>query len=85
MPYHNVPAGTYRFQVKAFLLESPEAYDTRTIEITVPPSPLLSPAAVWVYMVLMAVGMLFGLWWYQERLRKQQQGQYTMFEQEQQQ
>jgi hypothetical protein len=36
-------------------------------------------------MVLMAVGMLFGLWWYQERLRKQQQGQYTMFEQEQQQ
>lgn len=83
--YHNVPAGTYRFQVKAFLLESPEAYDTRTIEITVPPSPLLSPAAVWVYMVLMAVGMLFGLWWYQERLRKQQQGQYTMFEQEQQQ
>ncbi len=83
--YHNVPAGTYRFQVKAFLLESPEAYDTRTIEITVPPSPLLSPTAVWVYMVLMAVGMLFGLWWYQERLRKQQQGQYTMFEQEQQQ
>ena len=61
--YHNVPAGTYRFQVKAFLLESPEAYDTRSIEITVPPSPL----------------------WYQERLRKQQQGQYTMFEQEQQQ
>lgn len=83
--YHNVPAGTYRFQVKAFLLESPEAYDARSIEITVPPSPLLSPAAVWVYMVLMAVGMLFGLWWYQERLRKQQQGQYTMFEQEQQQ
>jgi hypothetical protein len=83
--YHNVPAGTYRFQVKAFLLESPEAYDARSIEITVPPSPLLSPAAVWVYMVLMAAGMLFGLWWYQERLRKQQQGQYTMFEQEQQQ
>ena len=83
--YHNVPAGTYRFHVKAFLMESPEAYDTRTIEITVPPSPLLSKTAVWVYMVLMAVGMLFGLWWYQERLRKQQQGQYTMFEQEQQQ
>ena len=83
--YYNVPAGTYRFHVKAFLMESPEAYDTRTIEITVPPSPLLSKTAVWVYMVLMAVGMLFGLWWYQERLRKQQQGQYTMFEQEQQQ
>ncbi len=83
--YHNVPAGTYRFHVKAFLMESPEAYDTRTIEITVPPSPLLSKTAVWVYMVLMAVGMLFGLWWYQERLRKQQQEQYTMFEQEQQQ
>ena len=68
--YRGVPAGTYRFQVKAFLLESPEAYDVRTIEVVVPPSFLLSPTAVWVYMVLLAIGMLYGLWWYQERLRK---------------
>ena len=68
--YRGVPAGTYRFQVKAFLLESPEAYDVRTIEVVIPPSFLFSPTAVWIYMVLLAIGMLYGLWWYQERLRK---------------
>ena len=70
--YHGVPAGTYRFQVKAFLLESPEAYDMRTIEITIPPSFIFSPAAIWIYMILLAAGLLWGLWWYQEWLRKQQ-------------
>ena len=69
--YKGVPAGTYRFQVKAFLLESPEAYDVRTIEVVIPPSFMLSSTAVWIYMALMAIGLLFGLWWYQEHLRKQ--------------
>jgi uncharacterized membrane protein YpjA len=32
---------------------------------------MLSSTAVWIYMALMAIGLLFGLWWYQERLRKQ--------------
>lgn len=50
--YSNVPAGTYRFKVKAFLLESPEKYDLRTIEIKVPPYFLLSSGAIWVYMLL---------------------------------
>lgn len=68
--YRGLAAGTYRFQAKAFLLESPEAYDVRTIEVVVPPSFLLSPTAIWIYMVLLAIGMLYGLWWYQERLRK---------------
>ena len=68
--YRGVAAGTYRFQVKAFLLESPEAYDVRTIEVVIPPSFLLSPTAVWIYMVLLAIGMLYSLWWYQEHLRK---------------
>ena len=68
--YEGVPAGTYRFQVKAFLLESPEAYDVRTIEVVIPPSFMFSPTAVWIYMALLAIGMLYGLWWYQERLRK---------------
>ncbi|MBE6262171.1 MAG: hypothetical protein E7107_15415 [Prevotella sp.] len=69
--YKGVPAGTYRFHAKAFLLESPEAYDVRTIEVVIPPSFMLSSTAVWIYMALMAIGLLFGLWWYQERLRKQ--------------
>ena len=33
--YNDVPAGKYTFQVKAFLLESPDQYDIRTMEVTV--------------------------------------------------
>ncbi len=68
--YNNVPAGTYRFHVKAFLLESPENYDIRTIEVTIPPLFILSPVAIWIYMLLFCVGGLALLWWYQERLRR---------------
>ena len=72
--YSDVPAGTYRFMVKAFLLESPEAYDMRTIEVVIPPYFIFSSSAVWLYMILIAAGLLFGLWWYQEKLRKQYAG-----------
>lgn len=68
--YNDVPAGTYHFQVKAFLLESPENYDMRTIEVVVPPFFLLSTMAVWFYIVLLALGGIAFLWWYQERLRR---------------
>ena len=71
--YDNVPAGTYRFQVKAFLLESPDAYDMRTIEVVVPPYFIFAPAAIWIYMIILAAALLYGMWWYQERLRKQQE------------
>ena len=47
--YNNVPAGTYTFKVKAFLLESPDKFDMRSIEVTVPSSFLLSPTAFWIY------------------------------------
>ena len=33
--YNDVPAGKYTFKVKAFLLESPEKYDIRTMEVIV--------------------------------------------------
>ena len=68
--YDGVPAGTYRFHVKAFLLESPENYDIRTIEITVPPLFIFSGTAIWIYMLILAVGGLWLLWWYQKRLFK---------------
>ncbi len=68
--YGDVPSGTYKFQVKAFLLESPEAYDMRTIEVVIPPYFIFSSKAVWIYMLLVAAGLLYGLWWYQERLKK---------------
>ncbi len=68
--YKDLPTGTYYFQVKAFLLESPDAYDMRTIEVTVPPPFLLSSTAVWIYMSILLIGMLTGLWWHQEKMRK---------------
>ena len=68
--FKNIPTGTYRFQVKAYLLESPEAYDMRTIEVVVPPHFLLSSVAVWIYIPFIATLLLGGLWWYQEKLRK---------------
>ncbi len=73
--YNGVPSGTYQFKVKAFLLESPEAYDMRTIEVVIPPYFIFSSGAVWIYMLIVTVGLLFGLWWYQERLRTQYKSQ----------
>ena len=57
--YKDVPAGTYTFKVKAFLLESPEKYDLRTIEVIVPSSPLLSSTALWIYLgILLTVAVV---------------------------
>ena len=71
--YTNVPAGKYLFQVKAFLLESPEAYDLRTMEVVIPPSFIFTPKAVWVYMLLFCGGLLYFMWWYQRRLLRERQ------------
>ena len=70
--YSNLATGHYRFKVKAFLLESPEKFDMRQIDIIVPPYFLLSPAAIWVYMI---VGMALGIWllfWRQRVLAKRE-------------
>ena len=69
--YSDLPAGNYRFQVKAFLLESPDNYDMRTIEVVVPAFFLLSTTAIWIYLLLLggtAVGLLL---WYQNRQLRQ--------------
>ena len=66
--YSNLPTGKYTFKVKAFLLESPDKYDMRQIELTVPPYFLLSKNAIWLYMFL---GMGLGIWlllWRQHKL-----------------
>lgn len=47
--YSNVPAGKYKFKVKAFLLESPEKYNIQEMTIVVPPYMLASPLALWIY------------------------------------
>jgi ligand-binding sensor domain-containing protein len=78
--YRDLPAGNYLFQVKAFLLESPENYDMRTLEVVIPPYFLLSSSAVWFYLFLLMVGGITGLWWYQEQLRKRYQPQIQTFD-----
>ena len=68
--YSGLPAGTYEFKVKAFLLESPDKYDMKTITIVVPPHFLLSQSAIWIYMILAAAIVITLLYIKEERRRK---------------
>ena len=68
--YSGLPAGTYEFKVKAFLLESPDKYDMKTITIVVPPHFLLSQSAIWIYMFLAAAIVITILYIKEERRRK---------------
>ena len=68
--YSGVPGGTYKFKVKAFLLESPDKYDMRTITIIVPPHFLLSTTAIWIYLILLAALAIFLMIRYQDKLRR---------------
>ena len=68
--YEDLPWGTYTFKVKAFLLESPEAYDMRTVSVVVPPPFLLSSTAIWIYLGLAVLIALLVLWRRQEHLRR---------------
>ncbi|MGN1229277.1 MAG: two-component regulator propeller domain-containing protein [Prevotella sp.] len=70
--YSGLPAGTYEFKVRAFLLESPDKYDLKTITVVVPQHFLLSENAVWIYMVLAAAVAITLLYIKQERRRKEE-------------
>ncbi len=72
--YEDLPYGEYTFKVKAFLLESPEAYDMRSVHVIVPPPFLLSSTAIWIYLGVAAVLSIFFLIRYQNRLRRQKYG-----------
>ena len=69
--YTDVPAGRYTFKVKAFLLEAPDKYDMRTIDIVVPNHFLLSSDAIWLYMALAVAAMLGVMFWRQKKLAMQ--------------
>jgi len=69
--YAGLPAGTYTFKVKAFMLESPEKYDMKTLEIKVPPFWLLSTVAVWIYVILFSIGIVTYFYYKRERARKE--------------
>ena len=67
--YSDVPHGTYKFKVKAFLLESPDKYDMRTIEVVVPLNILTSMTANWIYLALILL-VLFLVIRYKDRILK---------------
>ena len=64
--YSDVPSGTYKFKVKAFLLESPDKYDMRTIEVIVPTYFIFSRTVMWIILVALFFGGIYLL----TRLRK---------------
>jgi len=64
--YSNVRSGTYKFKVKAFLLESPDKYDMRTIEVIVPTYFIFSRTVMWIILVALFFGGIYLL----TRLRK---------------
>lgn len=70
--YNGLPTGKYKFIVRCFLLESPEKYDQRVIEVIVPPTFFMSSASIWVYMVLFVVLALWLMFWQQRRLDKKE-------------
>lgn len=57
--YNDVPPGTYVFKVKAFLLESPDKYDTRSIEIEVKGSGSFGSVFKWVVGILLLLLIVF--------------------------
>lgn len=63
--YENLAPGTYSFKVKAFLLESPEKFDLRTVEIVVPAFSFGSSTAFyWMVgiVLLVAATLVFFRW-----------------------
>lgn len=63
--YSSLPTGTYHLRIKAFLLESPDSYDERILEIEVPPYFLLSKNAIWLYMLIALILSLGIMFWRQ--------------------
>ena len=71
--YADVPTGTYVFKVKAFLLESPEKFDMKSIVVVVPPFFLLSSHAIWLYMAIFMITALAVMFLRQIYIRRIQQ------------
>ena len=68
--FKSLPTGTYKFKVKAFLLESPEKYDSKHIEVVVPPYFFFSSNSIWFYMIIATALGIWLLLWRQKRLEK---------------
>lgn len=60
--FYDIPAGTYKFKVKAFLLESPDKYEIAEITVKVPPYFWASTVALWIYIILIVLGCVIYFW-----------------------
>jgi AraC-like DNA-binding protein len=63
--YSNIPAGDYTFVVKAFMAENPEVYETRELQIHIPPVFWVTRRAFAFYtliLTLLSVGVYFLLY-----------------------
>ena len=56
--YSGIPSGTYKFKVKAFLLESPDKYDMRTIEVVVPTYFIFSRTVMWIILLIIFLAVI---------------------------
>ena len=70
--YADVPAGTYTFKVKAFLIDSPDNYDLREIEVIVPAPFFMSQRSIWLYMGIGTLLVICIMFWMQNRIKKRQ-------------
>lgn len=68
--YNDVPAGKYTFKVKAFLLESPEKYDIRTMEVIVNGRFSGQALISWGIAILLILLLLFLLYRYRDKFFK---------------
>ena len=67
--FSGLSGGTYKFKVKAFLLESPDKFDMRTITVIVPSHPLLSATAIWIYLILLIVAAIILAYYFRDKLK----------------
>ena len=65
--FEDLPPGSYSFKVKAFLLESPDKYDLRTIEVVVPAS-YLSTGLTLALILLFVAAAIYLAFRYREKL-----------------
>ena len=69
--YEDIPAGSYTFKVKTFLQESPEAYDMRTIEVTVKRN-FFASALFWILLIIFLALTATGIWWLLKKRKTKQ-------------
>lgn len=68
--YTDVPSGKYKFKVRAFLLEAPDKFEERVIEVIIPNPFLLSSDAVWLYMAIVALTAIGSIYYRQKWLSR---------------